>query len=72
MPSSNEKSPGIPIQTALETLAEIERTLYQMLFLAELSAGDAEVDRESLQKTLERLRDKIDRAANQLENTPPR
>ena len=72
MLSSNEKSPGIPVQAALETLAEIEHTLYQMLFLAELSAGEANVDRESLQKTLERLRDKIDREAGRLTNTPPR
>ena len=37
-----------------------------MLLLAELSAGNGDVDRDSLQKTLERLRDKIDRIADGL------
>lgn len=68
---SNEKGPGMPIQTTLEILAEIEHTLHQMLFLAELSAGDTDVDREGLQKTLERLQVKIDRAADRLTTPPP-
>ena len=48
-------------------LAEIERTLDQMLALAELSASDLNVDRAALQKTLERLQNKIDRVADGLE-----
>lgn len=47
-----------------DALAEIERTLGQMLLLAQLSASDMDVDREALQKTLERLKDKIDRIAD--------
>lgn len=48
-------------------LAEIERTLDQMLTLARLSASDLDVDRAALQRTLERLQGKIDRIADQLE-----
>ena len=47
-------------------LAEIERTLDQMLVLAQVSACDLDMDRTALQKTLERLQDKIDRIADQL------
>ena len=49
-------------------LDEIDRILHQMLLLAELSASDSSVDRQRLQKTLERLRDKIDRIADQLDS----
>lgn len=49
-------------------LAEIEHTLDQMLTLAQLSASDLNVDRATLQKTLERLQAKIDRIADQLES----
>lgn len=48
-------------------LAEIERTLDQMMVLAQLSASDLNVDRATLQKTLERLQSKIDRIADGLE-----
>ena len=47
-------------------LAEIEHTLDQMLALAQLSASNLEVDRAALQRTLERLQDKIDRIADGL------
>ncbi len=47
-------------------LIEIEHTLDQMLVLAQLSASDLNVDRIALQKTLERLQNKIDRIADQL------
>lgn len=47
-------------------LAEIEASLRQMLLLAELSAGDTNVDREWLQTVLDRLRNKIDRIADQM------
>ncbi len=45
-------------------LSEIENTLDQMLALAQLSASDLNVDRDMLQKTLERLQGKIDRIAD--------
>lgn len=48
-------------------LAEIERTLEQMLTLARLSATDLDLDRDALQKTLERLQQKIDRLADAIE-----
>ena len=47
-----------------QDLDEIERTLEQMLTLAHLSASDLNVDRATLQKTLERLQKKIDRIAD--------
>ena len=52
------------IQSIDQALGEIERTLEQMLTLAQLSASDLNVDREALQKTLERLQRKIDRIAD--------
>ena len=52
------------IQSIDQALGEIERTLEQMLTLAQLSASDLNVDREALQKTLERLHRKIDRIAD--------
>ena len=48
------------------SLADIDRILHQMLLLSELSASDSNVERENLQKVLERLRDKIDSIADQL------
>ena len=48
-------------------LAEIERTLDQMLALAQLSASNLNLDRAALQKTLERLQNKINRIADDLE-----
>ena len=47
-------------------LAEIERTLDQMMVLAQLSASDLNIDRAALQKTLERLQNKIDRIADNM------
>ena len=52
------------IQSIDQALGEIERTLEQMLTLAQLSASDLNVDRQALQKTLERLQRKIDRIAD--------
>lgn len=52
------------IQSIDQALGEIERTLEQMLTLARLSATDLDLDREALQKTLERLQRKIDRIAD--------
>ena len=52
------------IQSVDQALGEIERTLEQMLALAQLSASDLNIDRAALQKTLERLQRKIDRIAD--------
>ena len=52
------------VQSIDHALGEIERTLEQMLALAQLSASDLNVDRATLQKTLERLQRKIDRIAD--------
>ena len=52
------------VQSIDQALGEIERTLEQMLTLAQLSASDLNVDRAALQKTLERLQHKIDRIAD--------
>ncbi len=52
------------IQSIDQALGEIERTLEQMMTLAQLSASDLNIDREVLQKTLERLQRKIDRIAD--------
>ena len=52
------------IQSIDQALGEIERTLEQMLTLARLSSSDLNVDRATLQKTLERLQRKIDRIAD--------
>ena len=51
-------------QSIDHALGEIERTLEQMLALARLSATDLDLDRATLQKTLERLQAKIDRIAD--------
>lgn len=55
------------LQNMDAALAEIERTLDQMLTLARLSAADLNVDRAALQKTLERLQNKIDRIADMID-----
>lgn len=62
--SPKEDNGGVLPQSMIEALEEIDRILHQMLLLAELSASEQNVDRESLQKALERLRDKIDRIAS--------
>ena len=61
---NNEKQP-VP-QDIDAALGEIETALDQMLALATLSASDLDMDREILQKTLERLQSKIDRIADGL------
>ena len=53
-----------PVRSVDEALNEIDRILHQMLLLAELSASDGTVDRNSLQRALERLQAKIDRIAD--------
>ena len=53
-------------QEVEHALDEIDRILHQMLLLAELSASDSNVDRQSLQKVLERLQSKIDAIVDRL------
>ena len=53
-------------QEDLDALDEIDRILHQMLMLAELSAGDGEINRPNLQIVLEHLQRKIDRIADRI------
>ena len=65
-----EEPENQPLHQDLErALDEIDRILHQMLLLAELSASDGNVDRQSLQRVLERLQDKIDRIADRLDTS---
>lgn len=66
MDPMEQKNAGEILRQIDNTLSEIERTLDQMLALAELSASDLNVNREALQGTLERLGRKIDRLADTL------
>lgn len=62
-----EETENQPLPQEVErALDEIDRLLHQMLLLAELSASDSNVDRQSLQKVLERLQSKIDAIADRL------
>ena len=56
-----------PVQEALDALDEIDRALHQMLMLAELSAGEGDINRENLQKVFEYLKIKINWAADRLD-----
>ena len=56
-----------PPQEALDSLEEIDRSLHQMLMLAELSASDGDMNRTNLQTVLEYLQRKIDCAADRLD-----
>ena len=58
--------PELP-REAMDALDEIDRILHQMLVLAELSAGEGNVNRTNLQPVLEYLQNKINRAADRLE-----
>ena len=58
--------PELP-REAMYALDEIDRILHQMLVLAELSAGEGNVNRTNLQTVLEYLQNKINRAADRLE-----
>ena len=55
------------LQHVENALDEIDRSLHQMLMLAELSASNLNTDSAALQKTLELLRGKIDAIADTLE-----
>lgn len=60
------EQPELP-REAMDALDEIDRILHQMLVLAELSAGEGNVNRTNLQTVLEYLQNKINRAADRLE-----
>lgn len=55
------------LEHTLASLEEIDRSLHQMLMLAELSAGEGDIDRPSLQVVVEHLRRKIDKIADGLD-----
>lgn len=55
-------------QKADAALEEISHTLEQMLALAELSASELDVNRDALQKTLDRLLVRIDSIADLMES----
>ena len=59
------EQPELP-REAMDALDEIDRILHQMLVLAELSAGDGEINRPNLQIVLEHLQRKIDRIADRI------
>ena len=60
------EQPELP-REAMDALDEIDRILHQMLVLAELSAGEGNVNRTNLQTVLEYLQNKINRATDRLE-----
>lgn len=67
-----EENENLPLpQDITHALEEIDHILHQMLLLAELSASDSSIDRENLQKVLERLENKIDRIADRLDLPGP-
>lgn len=53
-------------QDPAQSLDEITRVLRRMLALAELSASDLDLDRQLMQKTLERLSSEVDRLADSM------
>jgi len=66
MPNSEE---GFSFQDADAALAESECARERMILRAQVSSSDLNVDREALQRTLERLQQKIDRIADELEQS---
>lgn len=59
-----ENNTPLPLEDIALGLEEISHTLDQMLALAELSASDLDVNRDALQKTLDRLKNRIDQIAD--------
>ena len=57
----------VPNQEVIAALDEIDRILHQMLMLAELSAGEGNIERSNLQRVLKHLQRKINRAADRLD-----
>lgn len=59
-----ENDASLPPEDIDSGLDQISHTLEQMLVLAELSASDLDLDRNALQKTLDHLKDRINRIAD--------
>lgn len=59
-----ENNAPLPPKDIASGLDEISHTLEQMLVLAKLSASDLDLNRDALQKTLDRLKDRIDQIAD--------
>ena len=64
MPEEHDAPLSPEVEAALD---EIDRILHQMLMLAELSAGEGDVDRQNLQTVLEHLQRKIDDVADRMQ-----
>lgn len=61
MEEHNAPLPPKDIDSGLDA---ISHTLEQMLALAKLSASDLDLNRDALQKTLDRLKNRIDQIAD--------
>lgn len=59
-----ENDTPLPFEDIASGLDEISHTLDQMLVLARLSASDLNLNRDALQKTLDRLKNRIDQIAD--------
>lgn len=66
MDSMNENDAPRRLEDIISGVDEISHTLDQMLALAKLSASDLDLDRDALQRTLDRLKDRIDRIADHI------
>lgn len=56
-----------PLKEIISGMDEISHILDQMLVLAELSASDLDLNRDAMQKTLDRLTARIDRVADRID-----
>ena len=66
MEPMKENNAPKPLEDIVSGLDTISHTLEQMLALAELSASDLNLDRDALQKMLDRLKDRIDQIADRI------
>lgn len=64
-PEGGEEEAG-QLESIDQALEQIDRLLHQMLLLAGISASDSAVDRQALQRALDRLRHKIDGIADSI------
>lgn len=61
MEPMKKNAPPVDFASGLD---KISHTLEHMLLLAELSASNSNLDRDALQKALDRLKDRIDQIAD--------
>lgn len=66
MEPMKENDAALRLKHIISGLDEISYTLEQMLVLAKLSASDLDLDRNALQKTLDRLKGRIDQIADHI------